>query len=164
MLKYLSADLYAKENMRRANPVYKALSPEDKANVDAQVKSLKAQEKKGQDFLSKLNAEQYQIRDYASGLKTPPEVRRVASGLTTPGLIAAAHRGSLARALNEIANNEKFSPLERAIARRLMDNKMYSLPKLQVVPKEQLGEADGQYDPQTDTVSIADGAVDSHTV
>jgi hypothetical protein len=164
MLKYLSADLYAKENMRRANPVYKALSPEDKANVDAQVKSLKAQEKKGQDFLSKLNAEQYQIRDYASGLKTPPEVRRVASGLTTPGLIAAAHRGSLARALNEIANNEKFSPLERAIARRLMENTMYSLPKIQVVPKEQLGEADGQYDPQTDTISIAEGAVDSHTV
>jgi hypothetical protein len=164
MLKYLSADLYAKENMRRANPVYKALSPEDKANVDAQVKSLKAQEKKGQDFLSKLNAEQYQIRDYASGLKTPPEVRRVVSGLTTPGLIAAAHRGSLARALNEIANNEKFSPLERAIARRLMENKMYSLPKFQVVPKSQLGQADGQYDPQTDTISIAEGAVDSHTV
>jgi hypothetical protein len=164
MLKYLSADLYAKENMRRANPVYKALSPKDKANVDAQVKSLKAQEKKGQDFLSKLNAEQYQIRDYASGLKTPPEVRRVASGFTTPGLIAAAHRGSLARALNEIVNNEKFSPLERAIARRLMENKMYSLPKLQVVPKSQLGQADGQYDPQTDTISIAEGAVDSHTV
>jgi hypothetical protein len=164
MLRYLAADLYAKENMRRANPVYKALSAEEKANVDAQVKSLKAQEKKGQDFLSKLNAEQDQIRDYASGLKTPPEVRRVASGFTTPGLIAAAHRGSMARALNEIANNEKFSPLERAIARRLMENKMYSLPKIEVVPKEQLGQADGQYDPQTDTIRIAEGAVDSHTV
>jgi hypothetical protein len=111
-----------------------------------------------------MNAEQDQIRDYASGLKTPPEVRRVVSGFTTPGLIAAAHRGSMARALNEIANNEKFAPLERMIARRLMENKMYSLPKLQVVPKEQLGKADGQYDPMTDTVSIADGAVDSHTV
>jgi hypothetical protein len=164
MLKNLAADLYAKENMRRANPVYKALSPEDKANVDAQIKSLKAQEKKGQDFLSKLNAEQYQIRDYASGAKTPPEVRRILSGFSTPALIAAAHRGSMARALNEIANNPKYSPLERAVARRLMENKMYSLPNLQVVPKEQLGEADGQYDPQTDTISIADGAVDSHTV
>ena len=164
MLRNLAADIYAKENMRRANPVLKLLSPEEKAQIDAQVKALKDQEKRGVEFLSKMNAEQDQIRDYASGLKTPPEVRRVISGATTPGLIAAAHRGSLARALNEIANNEKFSSLERAIARRLMENKMYSLPKLQVVPKEQLGEADGQYDPQTDTISIADGAVDSHTV
>jgi hypothetical protein len=164
MLRNLAADVYAKENMRKANPVLKMLSAEEKAEVDAQVKALKDQEKRGLDFISKMNAEQYQIRDYASGMKTPPEVRRVISGATTPGLIAAAHRGSLARALNEIANNEKFSPLERAIARRLMENKMYSLPKLQVVPKEQLGEADGQYDPTTDTISIADGAVDSHTI
>ena len=164
MLRNLAADIYAKENMRRANPVLKLLSAEEKAQLDAQVKALKDQEKRGVEFLSKMNAAQEQIRDYASGLKTPPEVRRIASGFTTPGLIAAAHRGSMARALNEIANNPKYSPLERMVARRLMENKMYSLPKLEVVPKEQLGEADGQYDPMTDTVRIADGAVDSHTV
>ena len=164
MLKNLAADVYAKENMRRANPVLKLLSAEERAQLDAQVKALKDQEKRGVEFLSKMNAAQEQIRDYASGLKAPPEVRRVASGFTTPGLIAAAHRGSMARALNEIANNPKYSPLERMVARRLMENKMYSLPKLQVVPKAQLGEADGQYDPMTDTVRIADGAVDSHTV
>jgi hypothetical protein len=164
MLRYLAADLYAKENMRRANPVYKALSVEEKANVDAQVASLKAQEKRATDYLSKLNAEQYQIRDYASGAKAPPEVRRVLYGTTTPALLAAAHRGSTARALNEIANNPEYSPLERAIARRLMSNKRYSLPKIEIVPKDQLGQADGQYDPFTDTVRIAEGAVDSHTV
>lgn len=164
MLRYLAADLYAKENMRRANPVYKALSAEEKANVDAQIASLKAQEKRATDYLSKLNADQYQIRDYASGAKTPPEVRRVLYGTTTPALLAAAHRGSTARVLNEIANNPAYSPLERAIARRLMSNKRYSLPKIEIVPKEQLGQADGQYDPFTDTVRIAEGAVDSHTV
>jgi len=164
MLRYLAADLYAKENMRRANPVYKALSAEDKANVNAQVESLKAQERKAKDFLSKLNADQYQVRDYASGVKTPPEVRRVLRGTATPSLLAAAHRGSLARILNEIANNPEYGPIERAIARRLMANKRYTLPKIEVVPKDQLGEADGQYDPYSDTIRIAEGEVDSHTV
>jgi hypothetical protein len=164
MLRYLAADLYAKENMRRANPVYKALSTEEKANVDAQVASLKAQELKAKDYLSKLNAEQYQVRDYASGAKTPPEVRRALRGTATPSLLAAAHRGSLARILNEIANNPEYGPIERAIARRLMDNKRYTLPKIEVVPKDQLGEADGQYDPYSDTIRIAEGEVDSHTV
>ena len=164
MLRYLAADLYAKENMRRANPVYKALSAGEKANVDAQVASLKMQEKRATDYLSKLNADQYQIRDYASGAKTPPEVRRVLYGTTSPALLAAAYRGSTARALNEIANNPEYSSLERAIARRLMSNKRYSLPKIEIVPKDQLGQADGQYDPFTDTVRIAEGQVDSHTV
>ena len=164
MLRYLAADLYAKENMRRANPVYKALSAEDKVNVNAQVESLKAQERKAKDFLSKLNADQYQVRDYASGAKTPPEVRRVLRGTATPSLLAAAHRGSLARMLNEIANNPQYGSIERAIARRLMANKRYTLPKIEVVPKDQLGEADGQYDPYSDTIRIAEGEVDSHTV
>jgi hypothetical protein len=164
MLRYLAADLYAKENMRRANPVYKALSAEEKANIDEQVASLKAQEKRATDYLSKLNADQYQIRDYASGAKAPPEVRRVVYGTTSPALLAAAYRGSTARALNEIANSSNYSPLERAIARRLMSNKRYSLPKIEIVPKDQLGQADGQYDPFTDTVRIAEGQVDSHTV
>jgi len=164
MLRYLAADLYAKENMRRANPVYKALSAEEKANVNAQVTALKAQEKRATDYLSKLNADQYQIRDYASGAKTPPEVRRVLRGTATPSLLAAAHRGSLARILNEIANNPEYGPIERAIARRLMVNKRYTLPKIEVVPKDQLGEADGQYDPYSDTIRIAEGEVDSHTV
>jgi hypothetical protein len=164
MLRYLAADLYAKENMRRANPVYKALSAEEKANVNAQVESLKAQERKAKDYLAKLNADQYQVRDYASGAKTPPEVRRVLYGTTSPALLAAAYRGSTARALNEIANSSNYSSLERAIARRLMSNKRYSLPKIEIVPKDQLGQADGQYDPFTDTVRIAEGQVDSHTV
>jgi hypothetical protein len=164
MLRYLAADMYAKENMRRANPVYKALSAEEKVNVDAQVTALKAQEKRATDYLSKLNADQYQIRDYASGAKTPPEVRRVLYGTTSPALLAAAYRGSTARALNEIANNPEYSSLERIIARRLMSNKRYSLPKIEIVPKDQLGQADGQYDPFTDTVRIAEGQVDSHTV
>lgn len=137
MLDSIAADIVMKLDVKAAKSKYKQLSPEDKAYVDGQIEAYK---------------------------KLPPAVVRISRGASTPALVEAANRGSLARALNEIANNEKFSPLERAIARRLMENKMYSLPKLQVVPKEQLGEADGQYDPRTDTVSIADGAVDSHTV
>jgi hypothetical protein len=134
-LNYLAGDIVFKEAGAKAK--YNKLSPEERAYVDGQIKEYK---------------------------NRPAQVIRVERGTSTPALVEAANRGSLARALNEIANNEKFSPLERAIARRLMENKMYSLPKLQVVPKEQLGEADGQYDPTTDTISIADGAVDSHTI
>jgi hypothetical protein len=134
-LNYLAGDLHLKEGGARAK--YKKLPPEEKAYVDAKLAEYK---------------------------NRPPEVVRLERGFSTPALIEAANRGSMARALNEIANNPKYSPLERAVARRLMENKMYSLPKIEVVPKEQLGQADGQYDPVTDTVRIADGAVDSHTV
>jgi hypothetical protein len=134
-LNYLAGDIVFK--VAGAKAKYNKLSPEEKAYIDGQIKEYK---------------------------NRPAEVIRVERGTSTPTLVDAANRGSLARALNEIANNEKFSPLERVIARRLMENTMYSLPKIQVVPKEQLGEADGQYDPQTDTISIAEGAVDSHTV
>lgn len=134
-LDYLAGDIALKEPGAKGR--YKKLSPEEKAYVDAQIEAYK---------------------------NVPPAVLRVARGFSTPALVEAANRGSMARALNEIANNPKYSPLERMVARRLMENKMYSLPKLEVVPKEQLGEADGQYDPMTDTVRIADGAVDSHTI
>lgn len=85
-------------------------------------------------------------------------------GNTTPGLIAAAHRGSVTYALSEIAKGKGFGPLEQAIAKRLLSNKRYSLPKIKIVPAGSLGKADGQYDPYTDTISIVEGAVDSHTV
>jgi hypothetical protein len=137
MLDGIAGDIVTKLEVKAAKAKYKQLSPEDKAYVDGQIEAYK---------------------------KLPPAVVRVAHGFSTPALIEAANRGSMARALNEIANNPKYAPLERAIARRLMENKMYSLPKLQVVPKDQLGEADGEYDPMSDTARVADGAVDSHTV
>lgn len=165
MLRFLAADLYAKENMRRANAVYKTLSAEEKAEVDRQVIELKEIERKGMKALKKLNDEQAYQRSIENGsIPTPEVVVDVLVGNITPGLIAAAHKGSVTYALSEIANGKGFSPLEQAIAKRLLSNKRYSLPKIKIVPAGSLGKADGQYDPFTDTISIVEGAVDSHTI
>lgn len=134
-LNYLAGDLSLKEAGAKAK--YKALSAEEKAYVDA---------KKA---------------EYG---KMPKAVREAAIGISTPALTEAARKGSSTYALNEIANGKQFSPLSKLVARRLLQNKRYSNPKIEVVPKEQLGEADGKYDPYTDTIYIAEGAVDSHTV
>jgi len=165
MLRFLAADLYAKENMRRATPVYKTLSAEEKAEVDRQVAELKEIERKGMKALKKLNDEQAYQRSIENGkIPTPEVVIDTLVGNITPGLIAAAHKGSVTYALSEIANGKGFSPLEQAIAKRLLSNKRYSLPKIKIVPAGSLGKADGQYDPFTDTISIVEGAVDSHTI
>lgn len=165
MLRFLAADLYAKENMRRATPVYKTLSAEEKAEVDRQVAELKEIERKGMKALKKLNDEQAYQRSIENGkIPTPEVVIDTLVGNITPGLIAAAHKGSVTYALSEIANGKGFSPLEQAIAKRLLSNKRYSLPKIKIVPAGSLGKADGQYDPYTDTISIVEGAVDSHAI
>jgi len=164
MLRFLAADLYAKENTRRATSVYKTLSAEEKAEVDRQIAELKEIERKGMQALKKLNDNQAYQRSIENGSIPTPEVQRVLVGNTSPGLIAAAHRGSVTYALSEIANGKGFSPLEQLIAKRLLSNKRYSLPKIKIVPAGSLGKADGQYDPFTDTISIVEGAVDSHTV
>jgi hypothetical protein len=165
MLRFLAADLYAGVNMRRANPVYKTLSAEEKAEVDRQIAGLKELERKGMKALKKLNDEQAYQRSIESGkIPTPEVVVDELKGNTTPGLIAATHKGSVTYALSEIANGKGFSPLEQLIAKRLLSNKRYSLPKIKIVPAGSLGKADGQYDPYTDSISIVEGAVDSHTI
>jgi hypothetical protein len=131
------ADLSMKVDVTAAKAKYKKLSSEDQAYVDANV---------------------------AKYSKMPKAVREAAIGVSTPALTEAARKGSSTYALNEIANGKYFSPLSKLIARRLLQNKRYSNPKIEIVPKEQLGEADGKYDPFTDTIYIAEGAVDSHTV
>lgn len=101
-------------------------------------------------------------RDEAA--KIPKVERSSVFGATTEELAAAIQQGDLRKALQIIANDKtgQFNILEALVAKRLLANNG-SLPKIQVVPFDQIG-ASGEYNPFTDTIRIAEGDVDSHTV
>jgi hypothetical protein len=82
-------------------------------------------------------------------------------GKTTIDLADRITQGDLKGALQDIATSKQYSQLDNLVAKRLLQAK--SLPKVEVVPA---GSIDGsaQYDPNTDTVQIAEGQIDSHTV
>ena len=82
-------------------------------------------------------------------------------GKTTIDLADRITQGDLKGALQDIATSKQYSKLDNLIAKRLLQAK--TLPKVEVVPA---GSIDGsaQYDPNTDTVQIAEGQIDSHTV
>ena len=97
--------------------------------------------------------------------KDLPKVQRSdVIGGVTPNLIVAVFRGNVSEALNVIATDTSgaYTELDKEIAKRL-NAAAGKLPKIQVVSREQLPDADGQYDPATDTVSLVNGAIDSHT-
>lgn len=72
--------------------------------------------------------------------------------------------GNTQAALKEIATSKQFSPLDNLLAQGLLDTNK-TLPKIEVVAPAKIDEdAAGQYDPNIDTVQIAEGQVDSHTV
>lgn len=86
-------------------------------------------------------------------------------GGSTINLIDRVTQGDIRGALQEIVNGDpkQFSPLDKEVARRLLQSK--SLPKIEVVdPSVIEDKAPAQYNPNTDTVQIARGQVDSHTV
>lgn len=95
----------------------------------------------------------------------PKVARDEVYGGVTPKLVVAAFRGNVSEALNVIATDTTgaYTALEKEIAKRL-NATAGKLPKIQIISREQLPDADGQYDPATDTVSIVNGAIDSHTV
>lgn len=141
-LDFLAGDLDLKEAGARAK--YKKLSPEEKAYVDARRKEYK---------------------------NIPKALRSIVVGTSTTGLTDAARKGSVTYALEEIATDKAFSPLAQLVAKRLLQNKRYSEPKIEIVPAGSLGvdektgrSVDGLYNPYTDTIQIVEGAVDSHTV
>lgn len=99
-----------------------------------------------------------------------PKVERTITGETTDAMQQAAAEGNLRLVLEEIAKNTsgKFNALEQLIARRLMSVPGL-LPKIRIVDPSVLvdengKQAAGQYVPRTDTIEIARGQVDSHTV
>ena len=94
-----------------------------------------------------------------------PKVQRAdVMGGVTPKLIVAVFRGNVSEALNVIATDTSgvYTALDKEIAKRL-NATAGRLPNIKVVSREQLPDADGQYDPATDTVSLVNGAIDSHT-
>jgi len=86
-------------------------------------------------------------------------------GGSTINLVDRATQGDIKGALQEIVNDKtgQFTPLDKEVASRLLQSK--TLPKIEVVDQSVIEDgAPAQYNPNTDTVQIARGQVDSHTV
>lgn len=87
-----------------------------------------------------------------------PKVERSAlRGAISPELTAAVQAGDTRAALEAIMASQKFSALDREVAKRLLRNK--SLPKIAVDPAL---ASSGQYFPSTDTAVVRE--IDAHTV
>lgn len=90
----------------------------------------------------------------------------VKPGRTSAALDKAVLSGNTRAALRAIADGTTFTPIERAVARRLLD--MQDLPTLEAVEEYTLktaeGQADGVYNAITDTAQVAKTAMNSHVV
>ena len=86
---------------------------------------------------------------------------RPTPGTQTPEMVKAAQAGDARAALRAIEAAEGTTPLDKAVAKRLLQ--LGSLPKVKVVPADQV-KGSAAYDTATDTVLIADGEADSHTI
>lgn len=179
-LRYVAADLYAKDNLTQAKRFFRGLSPEQQDVVTTEINRLRGIERKSDTFMEWSNAQQKLRKAVESDLaddianaelevenakKKLPKLIGETYGGTTAGLVRAVQAGDLRAALNEISNDQSgvYNPLEKLIAKRILANKS-TLPKIEVVTQEQLGEGDGLYNPFTDTIQLVDSAIDSHTV
>jgi hypothetical protein len=179
-LEYLAGDLYAKENSVNANNFKRGLSPDQMEIVNRKIAQLKQYEARGKISLSRRTAEQdlrraelaqnekaisaAQEKIKKIKAKMPKVQRDDVYGGVTPRLVMAVERGNTRAALQEIIDNDSgaYNILEKLVARRLLSIRA-TLPNIEVASKEQIG-ADGEYNPFTDTVRIAQGEIDSHTV
>lgn len=179
-LEYLAGDLYAKENSVNANNFKRGLSPDQMEIVNRKIAQLKQYEARGKISLSRRTAEQdlrraelaqnekaisaAQEKIKKIKAKMPKVERDDVYGGVTPRLVMAVERGNTRAALQEIIDNNSgaYNILEKLVAKRLLSIRA-TLPNIEVAPKEQIG-ADGEYSPFTDTVRIAQGEIDSHTV
>jgi hypothetical protein len=122
------------------------LAPEGKAKLkDEKTKRVKVEETTDE-LLNRL------------GVKLEGDLQ----GKSTINLADRITQGDLKGALQEIATSKQFTPLDNLVAKRLLQAK--TLPKVEIVSLEVTGGYPAQYDPNTDTVQIAEGNVDSHTV
>jgi hypothetical protein len=179
-LEYLAGDLYAGENSVSANNFKRGLSPDQMEIVNRKIAELKQYEARGKISLSRRTAEQdlrraelaqnekaisaAQEKIKKIKAKMPKVERDDVYGGVTPRLVMAVERGNTRAALQEIIDNDSdaYNILEKLVAKRLLSIRA-TLPNIEVAPKEQIG-ADGEYNPFTDTVRIAQGEIDSHTV
>jgi hypothetical protein len=91
-----------------------------------------------------------------------PVIRPELLGKTTIDLADRITQGDLKGALQDIATSKQYSKLDNLIAKRLLQAK--TLPKVEIVSLEVTKGYPAQYDPNTDTVQITPGNIDSHTV
>jgi hypothetical protein len=167
-LESLAGDLYSGENLTQAKRFERGLSDAQKGFVQKKVAELKKYERRGKNYVEKLNKEQEARKAFQAELdeeQNAPKVERTTTGAKTDALVDAVKRGDLAGALNAIAKDtsDTFNILEKLVSNRLIANKG-SLPKIEIVPASVLKGGAAQYNPFTDTVQIAEGEVDSHTV
>jgi hypothetical protein len=89
---------------------------------------------------------------------------RPTPGVVSPKLTDAVENGDAEGALRAVRETPEATPLDQEIAGRFAGLGRYlGLPKIEVAPQERV-KGSGQYDPATDTITIADGQVDTHTV
>lgn len=96
------------------------------------------------------------------GALTTPKIQGELQGKATINLADRITQGDLKGALQEIATSDQYSPLDKLVAKRLLQAK--TLPKVEIVSPEVTGGYPAQYDPNIDTVQITAGNIDSHTV
>lgn len=182
-LDYLAGDLYAKENLKFANRFLRGLDKEQREYVETKMQELKNLQRRGTIAVERMNKRQAierarqaedpekiaeleaELKAFDNKYKTAKLEREDLLGGVTPKLVSAVRAGNTRGALEEIVNDRTgaFNELEKLVARRLMQVTR-TLPKIEVVDPAMLEGADGQYVPRTDTVQIAEGQVDSHTV
>lgn len=179
----LAGDLYAKENTTEAKRFQKGLSPKNMAYVDAKVQELKTYQRQGTIAIKRKDARlkierarqaenpelvaklEKELEAFNNKYKNAKLEREDLLGGVTPKLVAAVRAGDLGLALKEIATDTTgtYTELEKLVAKRLLANPG-KLPKIRTVNASVLEGADGQYNPYTDTVEIAEDQIDSHTV
>jgi hypothetical protein len=96
------------------------------------------------------------------GALTTPKIEGDLKGKATINLADRITQGDLKGALQEIATSDQYSPLDKLVAKRLLQAK--TLPKVEIVSPEVTGGYPAQYDPNIDTIQITAGNIDSHTV
>jgi hypothetical protein len=97
-----------------------------------------------------------------SALTPTPKIEGELKGKATIQLADRITQGDLKGALQEIATSKQFTQLDNLVAKRLLQAK--TLPKVEIVSLEVTKGYPAQYDPNTDTVQITAGNIDSHTV
>jgi hypothetical protein len=90
--------------------------------------------------------------------------QRPTPGVTSPVITQAVARGNTKRTLEAVRETPEATPLDRLVAQRFLGlGQFLGLPKVETRPAAQV-KGSAQYDPKTDTISIADGQEDTHTV
>jgi len=158
-------------------PQLAALITEGKAEIDEKLGTIKPVQKEAaapdqtlteeEAAEAELRAEETEVEDRTARLSDEDVAElpaRPTPGTASPAITKAVAAGNTTRALQAIRETPDATPLDHLVAQRYLGlGKFLGLPKIEVRPAAQV-KGSAQYDPETDTVSIAEGQEDSHTV